>query len=131
MVIKITKHSTCHKLALDHGNHNKDLKYHMHKEGVQVELQTTELEKDLGVYVDPKLTFSTHCEKKVNMANKLLGLIRRSYVYLDNEIVKTLYTSLVRPHLEYDNTVWCPVFKKEGLFVFSIYELFLFIFTHY
>ena len=26
--------------------------YHMHKEGVQVNLQTTELEKDLGVYVN-------------------------------------------------------------------------------
>ena len=96
------------------GNHNKGLEYHMHKDGIQVKLQTTELEKDLGVYVDPKLTFSTHCEKKVNMANKLLGLIRRSYVYLDNETVKTLYTSLVRPHLEYGNTAWCPVFKKDS-----------------
>ena len=46
------------------------------------------------------------------MANKLLGLIRRSYVYLDNATVKTLYTSLVRPHLEYGNTDWYPVFKK-------------------
>ena len=47
------------------------------------------------------------------MANKLLGLIRRSYVYLDNATVKTLYTSLVRPHLEYGNTAWCPVFRKD------------------
>jgi len=30
------------------------------------------------------------------MANILLGLIRRSYVYLDNATVKTLYTSLVK-----------------------------------
>ena len=51
----------------------------MHKEGAQVNFQTTELEKDLGVYVDTKLTFSMHCEKKVNMTNKLLGLIRRLY----------------------------------------------------
>jgi len=85
----------------------------MHKEGAQVNLETTELEKDLGVYVDTKLTFSMHCKKKVNMANKLLGLIRRSYVYLDNATVKTLYTSLVRPHLEYGNIAWCPVFRKD------------------
>jgi len=66
------------------GGRNKRIEYHMHKEGAQVNLETTELEKDLGVYVDTKLTFSMHCEKNVNMANKLLGLIRRSYVYLDN-----------------------------------------------
>ena len=41
----------------------------MHKGGVQVNLQTTELEKDLGVYVDTKLTFNMHWEKQVNMAN--------------------------------------------------------------
>jgi len=52
---------------------------HMHKEGVQANLQTTELEKDFGVYVDTKLTFSMHWGKNVNMANKLLGLIRRLY----------------------------------------------------
>jgi len=49
------------------------------------------------------------------MANKLLALIRRSYVYVENATVKTLYTTtLVRPHLEYGNTVWCPVLKKDS-----------------
>ncbi len=42
------------------GSRNKGFSYNMHKEGVQVKLQSTELEKDLGVYVDPKLTFSAH-----------------------------------------------------------------------
>ena len=28
--------------------------------------------------------------------------------------MKTLYTSLVRPHLEYGNTAWCPVFRKDS-----------------
>ena len=60
------------------GSRNKCIEYHMHKERAQVNLETTELEKDLVVYVDTKLTFSMHCEKKVNIVNKLLGLIRRS-----------------------------------------------------
>jgi len=46
------------------GSHNKRIEYHRHKEGVQVNLQTTELEKDLGVYIENKLTFSMHCEKR-------------------------------------------------------------------
>ena len=47
------------------------------------------------------------------MANKLLGLIKRSYVYIDNATVKTLYSSLVRQHLEYGNTAWRLVFKND------------------
>ena len=43
---------------------NKRIEYHMHEEGVQVNLQTTELEKDLGVQVDSKLTCSMHCDKR-------------------------------------------------------------------
>jgi len=94
------------------GIRNKRIEYHMHKEGVQVNLQTTELETDLGVHVDTKLTLTLNCEKKVNMANKLLGLVRRSCVYLDNVTVKTLYASLIRPYLEYENTAWCSILKK-------------------
>ena len=66
------------------------------------------------MYIDPKLTFSSHCEQKVNKANKILGLICRSYVHLDTITVKTLFTSLVRPHLEYGNASWCPVYRKDS-----------------
>ena len=80
----------------------------MQKEGKAVELETMDLEKDLGVYIDPGLTFSDHCKQKVNKANKLLGLIRHSYAYLDSDTVKALYTSLVQPHIEYGKTAWTP-----------------------
>ena len=52
--------------------------------------------------------------------NKLLGMIRRSYTYLDNDTVKTLYTSLIRPHLEYGNTAWTPRFKKDMSLIESV-----------
>ena len=73
------------------GSKNSEHKYKMHKGDMEIELQPTTLEKDLGVYIDPKLTFSSHCEQKVNKANKILGLIRRSYVHLDTVTVKTLF----------------------------------------
>ena len=96
------------------GSKNSEHKYKMHKGDMEIELQPTTLEKDLGVYIDPKLTFSSHCEQKVNKANKILGLIRRSYVHLDTVTVKTLFTSLVRPHLEYGNASWCPIYRKDS-----------------
>ena len=46
-------------------------------------LKNTEFEKDLSVNVDPELKFSKHIEIQVNKANKILGLIRRSYEYMN------------------------------------------------
>ena len=62
-------------------------------------------EKDLGVIVDQVLNFSEHISGKVNKANRNLGMIFRTFTYMDKEIFLSLYKSLVRPHLEYAVTV--------------------------
>ena len=46
-------------------------------------------------------------------SNQILGLIKRSFVYRDSETIKRLFIALVRPHLEYANSVWHPRFKKD------------------
>ena len=68
-------------------------------------------EKDLGVHVDEKLTFEHHVEIVVNKANRMLGMIRRAYTFLDGPTLTKLYTSLIRPLLEYSNVAWTPVLK--------------------
>ena len=78
-----------------------------------VVLASTAQEKDLGVIVDSGLTFSEHIATQVNKANRILGLIRRSFEWTDKDTVKTLYKSLVRPHLEYCNAVAFPRFAKD------------------
>ena len=35
-------------------------------------------------------------------------MVRRTFVYLDKKMVVQLYTSLVRPILEYGNVIWSP-----------------------
>ena len=76
-------------------------------------LNTSKIEKDLGVYVDSELKFSQHVENQVNKANKILGLIRRSFEFLDAETMKLLFSALVRPHLEFSNTAWSPMLEKD------------------
>ena len=96
------------------GHSNQKLSYCMGKgEGRRV-LDSTECEKDLGVYVDTSLHFSQHCQKVASKANRILGLIRRSFSYLDGPMVKQLYIGLVRPHLEYGNVIWSPQYKKDA-----------------
>jgi hypothetical protein len=41
-----------------------------------------------------------------------MGLIRRTYTYLDEQSFKYLFQALVRPHIEYAEAVWSPF--KEG-----------------
>jgi hypothetical protein len=42
-----------------------------------------------------------------------MGLIRRTFTYIDEPTFLMLYTALVRPHLEYPNSVWNPYKKKH------------------
>ena len=81
-------------------------------------LQTTELERleeirDLGVIFDSELSFTHHCKEKISTAYSFLGIIKRNFVYLQEDAFVMLYKSLVRSHLEYANSVWNPY--RHGL----------------
>ena len=65
-------------------------------------------EKDLGVIVDNKLSFCAHTTAAIQKANRILGLLRRTFSCMDKTIFIHLYKSLVRPHLEYASPVWSP-----------------------
>ena len=49
----------------------------------RIELESSDAEKDLGVWFDTGLKFRSHIDTAVSKANKILGLIRRSFKYLD------------------------------------------------
>ena len=51
--------------------------------------------------------------QKIKTANIVMGLIRRSFSFLDYKLFKKLYTTFVRPHLEYAQAVWAPHLKKH------------------
>ena len=70
-------------------------------------------EKDLGVIVDAGMSFEDHILKKVALSNAMVGLIRRTFSYLDSKMFVKLFTAFVRPHLEYAQAVWSPHLKKH------------------
>ena len=63
-------------------------------------MEFSKSEKDIGVIIDSKLTFENHINEKVNKANSIMGVIRRTFEFLDIKTFRLLYTSLVRPHIE-------------------------------
>ena len=69
-------------------------------------------EKDLGLIIDENLSFEQHIAEKIKKANSIMGVIRRTMEHLDCYNFKLLFTTLVRPHLEYANSVWSPHLVK-------------------
>ena len=96
------------------GDSNIGAPYYMgHGTGTRTELLKTVEEKDLGVWMDGTCKPSNHIAHAVCKANQILGLIRRSFTYIDCSLMRLLFTSLVRPHLEYGNAVWYPYLQKD------------------
>ena len=50
----------------------------------------------------------------------MLGIIRRSFHHLNRHNMLHLYKGLVRPILEYGNTVWCPYRKLDILAIEAV-----------
>jgi len=97
------------------GKENRKHKYTMMENEKVITLEVTEEEKDLGVWTDDELKFVKHIENAASKSNQILGLIKRSFVYKNGEVMKKLFTSLVRPLLEYGNVVWYPRYNKDAV----------------
>ena len=76
-------------------------------------LEEVEEEKDLGVLITKNLSFSKYIAKAAAKANSVLGLIKRTFSYIDKESFLLLYKSYVRPHLEYCVQVWSPHLARD------------------
>ena len=70
-------------------------------------------EKDLGIIFQENLKFDIQISECVGIANKVLGLIKRSVFHLDRDLLLKLYKSLVRPIIDYGNVIWFPYTKKN------------------
>jgi len=63
---------------------------------------------DFGVCFDSKLTFRGHISDKINKAYSVFGIIKQNFICMDEHTFVLLYKSMVRPHVEFANSVWCP-----------------------
>ena len=81
---------------------NMDEEYKM---GDAVLGRTTQ-EKDLGVIFSADMKVS-------EQGNQILGIIRRTIMYKENQLIVLLYKAIVRPHFEYCIQAWRPYRKKD------------------
>ena len=97
----------CH--VIHFGKHNPHQQYHL--QGNPLSAVTEE--RDLGVIVDHRLSFSTHAKSVSSSAFQSLGLIKRTISSRHPKVFMKLYKALVCPHLEIGMSLASPYFKKD------------------
>ena len=76
-------------------------------------LGRTTQEKDLEVTFSADMKVSEQCGIAASKGNQILGLIRRTIMYKEKQLIVPLYKAIVRPHLEYCIQEWRPYRKKD------------------
>ena len=99
--------SKCKVMHIGHSN-EKNI-YQMDS----IKLKETNSEKDLGIVITNNFKSTNHCIQVEKKCNRLLGYIKRQFLYRNKNIVVTLYKSLILPHLEYCVQFWSPSLKKD------------------
>ena len=90
------------------GRSNEEYNYTMSKHDISLLLNRCNEQQDLGILFTSDLKFGHHVNKIARKANRVIGIIKRSFHCIDKIMFRTLYVSLVRPHLEYASEIWNP-----------------------
>ena len=69
--------------------------------------------KHLGLWLESSLSWDYHINSICAKANKVLGLIKRTFGYSNKTGIKTAFKALVIPILEYACPVWNPYLVKH------------------
>ena len=72
-----------------------------------------QLQKHLGLFLDPKLSFDEHIQCILIKTRKIIGLIRKLQPIIPRAALLTIYKSFLRPHLDYGDVIYDRAFNES------------------
>ncbi len=96
----------CHILQI--GIRNQKSEHEMNG----IKLESMQCLKDIAITIASSLKFSQQCKDGAGKANRMLDFINKNF-FENKDTILPLYTSLVRPNLEYAAQFWSPHHAKD------------------
>ena len=72
-----------------------------------------QLQKHLGLFLDPKLSFGEHIRCILIKTRKIIGFIRKLQPIMARAALLTIYKSFLRPHLDYGDVIYGRAFNES------------------
>ena len=72
-----------------------------------------QLQKNLVLFLNPKLSFDEHIQCILIKTQKIIGLIRKLQPVIPRAALLTIYKSFLRPHLDYGDVIYNRTFNKS------------------
>ena len=76
------------------------------------QLRTVQMHRHLGLEIQCDLRWGAHIQSKINSSSKLLFLVRRLRSSLTSRALALIYTTYIRPKLEYASVVYSSLSQK-------------------
>ena len=73
-----------------------------------VALDAVETERDLGVVTNKSMSWDTQINACISKANQMIAWVTRNTVLRDIYVMRSIYKTVIRPHLEYCVQLWSP-----------------------
>ena len=105
--------SKCKVMHVGHSNPCHDYTMRLPGGDVTEKLAASKVERDLGVHVTDTLKATTHCQIAARKASSALRLLKMAFPTLKISNFKPLYTTYVRPHIEYCMQAVGPFLRKD------------------
>ena len=103
----------CHVMHIGRKNNCSEYSIRNEQTGIVSDITETSRERDLGIIITPDLKWHDQVCSAAVKASRMLGVLKNTFVSRDANLWKRLYTTYVRPHLEYAVASWNPYLKKD------------------
>ena len=75
-------------------------------------VKTVISQKHLGLVLYSKLDFNEHISNEINKCNKIIGIMKKLYLFLSRKTLLIICKSIVRPNLDYADIIYGKPFNE-------------------